>query len=515
MSTNEQQRIIIYGASKEELMRVKGFISQERICFGEQAVGFEFHDTPPRLIWADIDGVYLKDGQPWEYPFNRVIQKFPSVRIMVDFHDGTAMKKASYGVAEAQLKDAGDDPKEEVYFNEIQRKNDKNSVSQNAIPQAIPSPDLAPIPDRMGGQEAPQTNSPYATSSAAETAVRPKHQVDVAGNEVAILQQQLVDAREEATAAETSAGEAEERARDAERLLEEEKQKREKIEQELRKAESERTNVEQLKQEAVQQKEVAERKARKAEVDAVYAEEEVAKERFMSSMLAIKAQLTEQNPQDKPSAQGAANDSSADQDLNSLSRIADLVRQDKEAGGMNAFHKAAKAGSFNEFSVDELTEGNLLMRDDEGNTVLHWAAAKGNLAQIPGHALTAHNLLLKNNHRATCLHLAALGGCLRDLPADILSSDNILDETNTGCNCLHMAAIQGRLAEIPDRFFTHEALNMRNRDGQTPIEVADAGGHKDKVPEELRAMTIDPNVSAAGNPTKFKESMRKMRWQIQ
>lgn len=513
MSSTEQQRIIIYGASEEELMGVKGFIRQEMIRFSEQAVGFEFHNTPPRLIWADIDGVFLKDGQPWEYPFNRVIQKFPSVRIMVDYHDGEGLKKASYGVTEAQQKEAGDDQKEEAYFNEIQRENDENPVSQNAIPQTIPSPDLAPTPDRTGEQD-PQANSPYLAQSTAELAVRPKHQVDTAGEEVAILQQQLVDAKEEATAAETSVIEAEERARDTERLLEEEKQKREKIEQELKKVASERTNVEQLKQEAEQQKEVAERKARKAEVDAVYAEEEVAKERFMSSMLAIKAQLTEQNPQDKPSAQGAANDNSADQDLNSLSRIADLVRQDKEAGGMNAFHKAAKAGSFNEFSVDELTEGNLLMRDDEGNTVLHWAAAKGNLAQIPGHALTAHNLLLKNNHRATCLHLAALGGCLRDLPADILSPDNILDETNTGCNCLHMAAIQGRLAEIPDRFFTHEALNMRNRDGQTPIEVADAGGHKDKVPEELRAMAIDPNVLAAGNLTNFKESMRKMRWQV-
>ena len=92
MSTTEQQRIIIYGASEEELMGVKGFIRQEMIRFSEQAVGFEFHNTPPRLIWADIDGVYLKDRQPWEYPFNRVIRKFPSIRISVDYHDGEELK---------------------------------------------------------------------------------------------------------------------------------------------------------------------------------------------------------------------------------------------------------------------------------------------------------------------------------------------------------------------------------------------------------------------------------------
>jgi hypothetical protein len=513
MSTTEQQ-LIIYGASEEELMEVKRFIRREMIRFGEQVVEFEFRQHPPRLVWATIDGVYLKDGQPWEYPFNRVIQKFPSIRISVDYHDGSAMKKASYGVTEAQLKEAGDDQKKETYFNELQRENDKNPISQNAIPQTISSPELSPIPDRIGGQGT-QTNSPYAAQSVAELAVRSKHQVDAAGDEVAILQQQLVDAREETTAAETSVIEAEERARDAERLLEGEKQKREKIEQELKKAESERTNVEQLKREVENQKEVAERRAKKAEVNAAFAEEEVAKGRFMSSMLAIKAQMTEQKPQDKPISQGAANDSTGGQNLNSLSRIADLIRQDKDAGGMNAFHKAAKAGSFSKFSADELNEGNLLMRDDEGNTALHWAAAKGILAQVPGHVLTAHNLLLKNIHRATCLHLAALSGCLMDLPADILSLDNILDETNTGCNCLHMAAIQGRLAGIPDQFFTHEGLNMKNRNGQTPIEVADAGGHKEKVPGELRAIAIDPNVSAAGNLTNFKESMRKMRWQIQ
>ena len=253
MSTTEQQRIIIYGASEEELMGVKGFIRQEMIRFGEQAVGFEFHDTPPRLIWADIGRVYLKGGQPWEYPFNRVIQKFPSVRIMVDYHDGKRLKKASYGMTDAQLKEAGDDQKEEAYFDEIQRENDKNPISQNAIPQTISSPDLSPIPDQIGGQGA-QPNSPYAAQNVAELVARPKHQVDAAENKVAILQQQLVDAGEKAEEAEISVIQAEERARDAERLLEGEKQKREKIEQELKKAESERTNVEQLKQEVENQR---------------------------------------------------------------------------------------------------------------------------------------------------------------------------------------------------------------------------------------------------------------------
>tara|TARA_B100000959_G_C14958997_1_gene614964 strand:+ start:139 stop:1668 length:1530 start_codon:yes stop_codon:yes gene_type:complete len=509
MSTAGQQQIIIYSASEEKLIRVKEFIRREIIHFGKQAVRFVFYDKPPRLISTNIDELYLKEGRPWCYPFNRVIQKFPSVRIMVDYHDGKELKQSSYNGSEAQLKESGDKQKGESYFKEIQRRNDEKPIVQNVIPQTISNLELPPVPSQIGSQGT-QTNSPYATQSVTESAGRPKHQIDSAGNEIAILQKQLVDAKENTEEAEICVIQAEERARNAEQLLKEERQKREKIEQELKKAEKERKTIEQLKQEVEQQKEEAERRAKKAEVNATYAEEEIVKERFMSSVLAIKAQLTEQNP----ISQGAANDSTGGQNINSLSRIANLIRQDKNAGGMNAFHKAAKTGSFSEFSVDELNEGNLLMRDDEGNTTLHWAAAKGNLALIPGHLLTAHNLLLKNNHRATCLHLAALGGCLMDMPADILTMDNILSETDTGCNCLHLAAIEGRLAEIPDQLFTHEALNMKNRNGQTPIEVADAGGHKGKVPGELRALAIDPNVSVAGNLTRFKESLREMRWKV-
>ena len=92
--------------------------------------------------------------------------------------------------------------------------------------------------------------------------------------------------------------------------------------------------------------------------------------------------------------------------------------------------------------------------------------------------------------------------------------ENVLDETDTGCTCLHLASIHGLLVDIPDQFFTYEALNMQNRNSQTPIEVADMSGHEDKVPSELREVAADPNASVTGKLIKFKESMRKMRWQI-
>ena len=69
MSISEQQQIIIYGASVEELLSVKEFIQRDRIRFGEQNGEFELREKPSRLILPDNKGIYLQKGQPWEYPF--------------------------------------------------------------------------------------------------------------------------------------------------------------------------------------------------------------------------------------------------------------------------------------------------------------------------------------------------------------------------------------------------------------------------------------------------------------
>lgn len=34
------------------------------------------------------------------------------------------------------------------------------------------------------------------------------------------------------------------------------------------------------------------------------------------------------------------------------------------------------------------------------------------------------------------------------------------------------------------------------------------------VEKLIRALVIEPNVSVAGNPTRFKESKREMRWEV-
>ena len=507
MSPLKQQQIVISGASADELMRVKGFIQFEIIRFGEQPAEFKLQEAPPRLIWAGSSGIYLKDGQPWAYPFTRVLQKFPGVHFSVEYHDGEIMKEASFPLDDARSRgakletDREPNTHEKAYYEGITKKFSETTDSNSAPVQDAPRNAFPSISEQ--DESANQETSRQFSKQAPTVAQQPGIQTDLSEQRIAIVQQQLDAAEGQALSAENRIAEAEKRAANAEALLEEEKQNRFKAELEIKK-------FEQSKRETEAQNSLVENRTIVAEIDAVTAEENAAKDRFMSSMLAIKSQLAEPELDD-PMSTGELEDN---QGLASLSRIAHLLRQDKNADGMNAFHKAAKAGSFSKFTPDELNLHNLLSRDDEGNTALHWAAAKGILSQLPGHILTPHNLLLKNNHRATCLHLAALGGCMRDLPADILTMQHVLDETNTGCTCLHLAAINGLLLEMPEQFFTHEALNTRNQNGQTPIEVTDAGGHADNVPSEIRAVAADPNATATGKLLKFKESLRKMRWQI-
>ena len=518
MSTSEQQHIIIHGESAEELMGVKGFIQREMIRFGDQKDEFKLHEGPPRLIWAEIKGIYLRDGQPWEYPFARVVQKFPNIWIEVDYYSDAGAGKASFGLTESKPEQAKvekvseEGGKENAYFNELQKNHAKepSSLEINGLPNTSGTLEPEPKPVRRESQTAGSSSELPSVGVLTQSG----HKVDTIEKQVTVIQQQLNEAKGKATAAEMLAKKAEGRVDTVEAQLEEERRKRKEVDLELNNVQAERENIERLKREIEEQKEAAERRARKAEGAAVVVEKESAKDRFMSSMLAIKAQMDEQRASSDTGIKQISKESEGNQNLNSLSRIAHLIHHDEDAGGMNAFHKAAKSGSFSEFSSDELNLHNLLLRDDEGNTALHWAAAKGILAEVPGHVLTTHNLLLRNSHRATCLHLAALGGCLRDLPANILTMDYILDETDTGCTCLHLAAIDGRLVDIPVQFFNHEALNMKNRNGQTPIEVADVSGHEDKVPSELREVALNPNASATGKLIKFKESMRKMRWQI-
>jgi hypothetical protein len=518
MSTTEQQQIIIHGTSAEELMSVQRFIQREMIRFGEQNDEFKLLEVPPRLIWAEIKGIYLRDGQPWAYPFNRVVEKFPNIRVEVDYLVDTQIKKTFFGSTESQSEPdmlgsvKEEEKKENAYFSELQKGHvaGENSLEITDLADAGETLEAAPKPIRRESQTVESSNELRGVG----VLTQPAPKVDAVENQVPIIQKQLVEAKEAATAAEILAKKSEDRVVAVEVQLEGERSKRKEVELELKQVRVELENIERLKREVEEQKGVAERKAKKAEINAVAAGESATKDSFMSSMLAIKAQMDEQSASSDIGTEGLLEEGVREQNLNSLSRIAHLIRQDKDADGMNAFHKAAKAGSFSEFSMDELNMHNLLLRDDEGNTALHWAAAKGILAEVPGHVLTPHNLLLRNSHRATCLHLAALGGCLGDLPADILTMDNVLDETDTGCTCLHLAAIDGHLVDIPVQFFSHEALNMKNRNGQTPIEVADAGGHGKKVPSDLRAVAVDPNASATDKLIKFKESMRAMRWQI-
>ena len=77
--------IIIWGASIETLQEVLQFIRREqvRVCSGNTkwTVDYDCH----AIYLRTEDGLFKKNGEPWDYPFQKITQKFPEIRIKLSY----------------------------------------------------------------------------------------------------------------------------------------------------------------------------------------------------------------------------------------------------------------------------------------------------------------------------------------------------------------------------------------------------------------------------------------------
>ncbi len=89
------------------------------------------------------------------------------------------------------------------------------------------------------------------------------------------------------------------------------------------------------------------------------------------------------------------------------------------------FHQLATDGKLNTIDPNLLTQENLTLQDNCGNTPLHYATLNGHLEQIPNPLLTQENLTLKNNKNTTPLHWAAETGQLHLIPIKFLTQNNL------------------------------------------------------------------------------------------
>ena len=77
--------VIIWGGPREILREVLQFIRQEqvRVCAGKAEW---IPDNDCRAIYLQTEGgLNKKDGVPWDYPFQKIVLRFPDIRIKVAY----------------------------------------------------------------------------------------------------------------------------------------------------------------------------------------------------------------------------------------------------------------------------------------------------------------------------------------------------------------------------------------------------------------------------------------------
>ena len=77
--------VIIWGAPLEILRDVLQFIHREqvRVCAGN--AGWTLDNDCHAIYLQTEDGLYKKDGVPWDYPFQKIVLQFPEIRIKVSY----------------------------------------------------------------------------------------------------------------------------------------------------------------------------------------------------------------------------------------------------------------------------------------------------------------------------------------------------------------------------------------------------------------------------------------------
>ncbi len=95
---------------------------------------------------------------------------------------------------------------------------------------------------------------------------------------------------------------------------------------------------------------------------------------------------------------------------------------------------------------------------------MHYAALKGHFKQIPPKILTEKNLTLKNNDGDTPLHESAYNGHLNKIPKNLISQNNIFNENIYGNTILNFAMQKGHLDQIPYLLLKQNYAKIKHAD---------------------------------------------------
>jgi ankyrin repeat protein len=151
----------------------------------------------------------------------------------------------------------------------------------------------------------------------------------------------------------------------------------------------------------------------------------------------------------------------------------------------NCFQLAAYNGHLNDIPTELLTEENLLLRDEYGETSFHKAAWNGKISKIPAQFLTEKNLLQEDDDGDNCFHYSAEKGFIADIPKAFLTVKNLLTPNKFGNTSFHTAAEYGNFPQIPSQFLTSDTVGISNENGETLLHYASKYGNLPQIPREF------------------------------
>lgn len=143
-------------------------------------------------------------------------------------------------------------------------------------------------------------------------------------------------------------------------------------------------------------------------------------------------------------------------------------------------HYAAKNNTLKDIPKHLFTEEALTQFDDNGSTVWHIAAANNTLQHIPTHLFTVEAFNQMNKYGSSVWDFANNKHSLIDVIEHQLPKV-FFDKTLL----FHDAAVFGKLKYINLDFFTHEAMNKKDKDGKNVLSKAATWNRLTEIPKHL------------------------------
>jgi len=142
--------------------------------------------------------------------------------------------------------------------------------------------------------------------------------------------------------------------------------------------------------------------------------------------------------------------------------------------GTHGFHLLASTGQLHLIPKYVLTKTNLLLENDNQETVFHLDAVnKCSLLDIVPQLFLSDEIILRRNCRMrTVLHQMAIGGNLNKLPPEALRPDYLSLQDCYGYSVFHLAAANRFLWQIPANLLTAEVVLSTDKYGLSLLRNA-------------------------------------------